>query len=63
MLNLLPGIPSVIPCPAEQIKMPHPFLIFSKSDYLTQIVDINSHTMANSADPDQLASTEAIEVN
>ena len=24
--------------------MPHPFLIFSQSDYLIQIVDINSHT-------------------
>ena len=40
--------------------MPHPFLIFSQSDYLIQVVDINSHTlMANSADPDQLASEEA----
>ena len=24
--------------------MPHPFQIFSQSDYLIQIVDINSHT-------------------
>ena len=24
--------------------MPHPFLIISQSDYLIQIVDINSHT-------------------
>ena len=33
-------------------------LIFSQSDYLIQIVAINS-LMANSADPDQLASEEA----
>ena len=32
------------PCPAEWIKMPYPFLIFSQSDYLIQIVDINLHT-------------------
>ena len=25
-------------------KMPHPFQILSQSDYLIQIVDINSHT-------------------
>ena len=24
--------------------MPHPLLIFSQSDYLIQVVDINSHT-------------------
>ena len=36
--------------------MPHPFLIFSQSDYLIPIVDIKfSYLMANSADPDQLA--------
>ena len=34
--------------------MPRPFLIFSQSDYLIQIVAINSQ-MANSADPDLLA--------
>ena len=32
------------PCPVEYIKMPHPFLIFSQSDYLIETVDINSHT-------------------
>ena len=32
------------PCHAEYIKMPHPFLLVSQSDYLIQIVDINSHT-------------------
>ena len=26
------------------IKMPSPFLIVSQSDYLIQVVDINSHT-------------------
>ena len=29
-------------CPAEYIKMPHPFLIFSQSDYLIRIVAIKS---------------------
>ena len=48
------------PFPAEEdIKMPHPFLVFSQSDCLIQIVDINSYLMANSADPDQMASEEA----
>ena len=49
-------------CPAEYMKKPYLFLIFSQSDYLIWIVAINSHTMylmANSADPDQLASSEA----
>ena len=32
------------PCPAEYIKMPHPILIFSQSDYLIQVVGINSPT-------------------
>ena len=32
------------PCHAEQIHMPRPLLTFSQSDYLIQIVDINSHT-------------------
>ena len=32
------------PCHPELMKMPHPFLIFSQSDYLIQIVDINSYT-------------------
>ena len=32
------------PCPAEYIKMPHPLLIFSQSDFMSQIVAINSHT-------------------
>ena len=34
----------VNPYPAEFIKMPRPLLIFSQSDHLIQIVDINSHT-------------------
>ena len=33
-----------IPCPAEYIKKPHPFLIFSQSDDLIRVVDIDSHT-------------------
>ena len=32
------------PCHAEYIKMPHPLLIFSQSDYLVQTVNTNSHT-------------------
>ena len=44
----LPSVPSHLkpfnPCPAELIKMPHPFLTVSQSDYLIQIVDVNSHT-------------------
>ena len=32
------------PCHAEEIMLPHPLLIFSQSDYLIQIVAINSHT-------------------
>ena len=39
--------------------MPHPLLIFSQSDYLIQIVGIVTYLMVNSADPDQLASSEA----
>ena len=40
--------------------MPCPLLIFSQSDSLIQIIDINSYTkMTNSVDPDQLASSEA----
>ena len=31
-------------CPAEKIKMPHPFQILSQSNYLIQIADINSYT-------------------
>ena len=46
-------------CHAQKIKMPRPLLIFSQSDYLIQIVDTNSQLMTNSADPDQLASSEA----
>ena len=34
----------VNPCPAQQIKMPRLFLVFSQSDYLIQNVDISSHT-------------------
>ena len=56
----------VNPCPAEWIKMPYSFLIFSQSDYLNQAVDKNLHTKwqtnvlnENSVDPDQLASEEA----
>ena len=48
------------PCPAEEIKMPHPFLIFNQSDYLIQIFLYKlTYLMANSAAPDQLASSEA----
>ena len=32
------------PCPAEYIKMSRPIQIFSQSNCLIQIVDINSHT-------------------
>ena len=32
------------PYPAEYIKMSRPFQIFRQSDYLIQIIDINSHT-------------------
>ena len=39
--------------------MQHPFLIFSQSDYFIQVVDKNPYLIANSADPDQLASSEA----
>ena len=47
------------PCPAKYIKMPHPLLIFSQSDYLSCIVAIKfTNLMANSADPDQLASSD-----
>ena len=34
----------VNPCHAEKIKMPQPLPIFSQSDYLIHVVDINSHT-------------------
>ena len=48
------------PCHAECIKMPHPFLIFSQfrllyPDYWHKY----TYLMANSVDPDQLASSEA----
>ena len=39
--------------------MQRPLQIVSQSDYLIQIVGINSHTKSNSADSEQLASTEA----
>ena len=40
--------------------MPRPFLIFNQSDYLIQIIYKKfKYWMANSADPDQLASLEA----
>ena len=47
--------------PAEYIKMPCPLLIFSQSVSLILIVDIRKFTywMANSADPNQLAVSEA----
>ena len=32
------------PCPAEYIKKPHTLRIFSLSDYLIKVVDVNSHT-------------------
>ena len=48
------------PCPAEQIKMPHQLLIFSQSGHLILIIAIDlPNLMANSADLDQLASSEA----
>ena len=49
------------PFHAEQIKMPHPLLIqiFSQSDYFWSRLLIQIHIMTNSADPDQLASSEA----
>ena len=54
-------VPLINPCPAELIKMPHPLLVFSQSDYFIQIVDINSqYFMANSVDPDQLASSSQL---
>ena len=34
----------VNPCHAEYIRMPCPLLIFNQSDYLIQVVDINSIT-------------------
>ena len=42
-------------------KMPRPLLIFSRSEYLINVVDSNSdsYLMANTADPDQLVSSEA----
>ena len=36
-------IHNTCPCPAEYIKMPCPFL-YNQSDYLIQIIDINSYT-------------------
>ena len=33
------------PCHAEQIKMPHPLLISTQSDYLIQFFDRNSHIL------------------
>ena len=47
------------PCHVKWIKMPHPLLIISQSDYLIQTVDLFAYLMTNSADPDQLASSEA----
>ena len=47
------------PCHVEQIKMPHPLLVLSQSDYLVKVVDTNSNTEWQTADPDQLASSEA----
>ena len=47
------------PSHAEYIKLPCPFLVVSQSDYLIQIVDINSHTEWQTvqiqirSDPDQ----------
>ena len=34
---------SINPCLAEKITMPYPFLIFSQSNCLTQVVDTNLH--------------------
>ena len=44
---------------ADKIKMPYPLIISSQSDYLIGVFDRNSRLMTNSADPDQLASSEA----
>ena len=60
--NNYPHHPQVIvnPCHAEYIKMPHPLLIFSQSDYFDPEYWYKFiYLMANSADPDQLASSEA----
>ena len=45
---------------ALRVKMPHPLLIFSHSDYiyLIQVVGKNLYFKTNSVDPDQLASEE-----
>ena len=43
------------------MKIPCPLLIFSQSDYLIQVVDI--YLMANSADPDQLASKKPTDLD
>ena len=64
MLTKFPYLQSQIlflnPCPAEKIKMSHPLLIFSQSDYTIQIVNTNfTNLMTNSVDPDQLASEKA----
>ena len=34
---------NINPCHAEYIRMPRPLLIFSQSDWLIQVVDINSN--------------------
>ena len=48
------------PCPVEYIKIPCPLLIFGQSDYLIQGCCYKiTYLMANSAEPDQLASSEA----
>ena len=44
--------------------MPCPLLISSQSDYLIQVFDKKfTYSMINSADPDQLASSEATDLD
>ena len=44
MLHKPDAVSKINPCHVELIKLPHPLLIFSQSEYLIQIVDINSHS-------------------
>ena len=44
LLKILPSLLNVNPCPAEKIKMPHPLLIYSQSNYLIQVVHAISNT-------------------
>ena len=46
------------PCQNEQIKMPHPLLIFNQSDCFLDCFYKFTYLMANSAETDQLSSEE-----